>query len=27
MRIDDQWRSCFSRTDAGSEEVEIIDHH
>ena len=27
IRINDQWRICFVGTDAGSEEVEIIDYH
>jgi proteic killer suppression protein len=27
IRINDQWRICFVWTDAGSEEVEIIDYH
>lgn len=27
IRIDDQWRICFLRTDAGPENVEIIDYH
>ncbi|MFJ2550579.1 type II toxin-antitoxin system RelE/ParE family toxin [Microbacterium sp. NPDC087591] len=25
--INDQWRICFVWTDAGPEEVEIIDYH
>jgi proteic killer suppression protein len=27
IRINDQWRSCFVWTDAGPEEVEIVDDH
>jgi proteic killer suppression protein len=27
IRINDQWRSCFQWTDAGPEEVEIVDYH
>ncbi|MDN4474210.1 type II toxin-antitoxin system RelE/ParE family toxin [Demequina zhanjiangensis] len=27
IRIDDQWRICFVWTDAGPEEVEIVDYH
>ncbi|TFD66963.1 type II toxin-antitoxin system RelE/ParE family toxin [Cryobacterium sp. Hb1] len=27
IRINDQWRICFVWTDAGPEEVEIIDYH
>ena len=26
-RINRQWRICFSWTDAGPEEVEIVDYH
>ena len=26
-RINDQWRICFIWTDAGAEEVEIVDYH
>lgn len=26
-RINDQWRICFVWTDAGPEEVEIVDYH
>lgn len=25
--INDQWRICFMWTDAGAEEVEIVDYH
>lgn len=25
IRINDQWRICFVWTDAGPEEVEIVD--
>ena len=27
IRINDQWRICFAWTDAGPEEVEIVDYH
>lgn len=27
VRIDDQWRLCFVWTDAGAEQVEIVDYH
>jgi toxin HigB-1 len=27
IRINDQWRLCFRWTDAGPEEVEIVDYH
>jgi proteic killer suppression protein len=27
MRINDQWRVCFNWTNAGAENVEIIDYH
>ena len=27
IRVDDQWRICFVWTDAGAEEVEIVDYH
>jgi proteic killer suppression protein len=27
IRISDQWRVCFMWTDAGAEEVEIVDYH
>ena len=27
IRINDQWRICFIWTDAGPEEVEIVDCH
>ncbi|OQX04655.1 MAG: excinuclease ABC subunit A [Desulfobacteraceae bacterium IS3] len=26
-RINDQWRVCFCWTDAGAENVEIVDYH
>ena len=26
IRINDQWRICFVWTDAGPEEVEIVDY-
>lgn len=27
IRINDQWRICFVWTDAGVEDVEIVDYH
>jgi len=27
IRINDQWRICFTWTDTGPEDVEIVDHH
>jgi len=27
IRINDPWRICFVWTDAGPEEVEIVDYH
>lgn len=27
IRINDQWRICFVWTNAGPEEVEIVDYH
>lgn len=27
IRINDQWRICFTWTEAGAEEVEIADYH
>ena len=27
IRINDQWRVLFRWTDAGAEDVEIIDYH
>jgi proteic killer suppression protein len=27
LRINDQYRICFSWTDAGPEDVEIVDYH
>ncbi|RWX49103.1 proteic killer suppression protein [Candidatus Electrothrix marina] len=27
IRINDQWRLCFCWTDAGAEDVEIVDYH
>ncbi|WP_341358946.1 type II toxin-antitoxin system RelE/ParE family toxin [Georgenia sp. M64] len=27
IRINDQWRICFVLTEAGPEEVEIVDYH
>ncbi len=27
IRVNDQWRICFIWTEAGAEEVEIVDYH
>lgn len=27
IRINEQWRVCFSWTEAGAENVEIVDYH
>jgi proteic killer suppression protein len=27
IRVNDQWRVCFRWTDAGAEDVEIVDYH
>lgn len=27
IRINDQWRICFSWTETGPEDVEIVDYH
>ena len=27
IRINDQWRVCFRWTNAGAENVEIVDYH
>lgn len=27
IRINDRWRICFIWTDAGPEQVEIVDHY
>lgn len=27
IRINNQWRICFRWTDAGPEDVEIVDYH
>lgn len=27
IRINDQWRICFTWTDAGPQDVEIVDYH
>ena len=27
MRINDQYRICFTWTNAGAEDVEIVDYH
>jgi proteic killer suppression protein len=27
IRINDQWRVCFSWEEAGAEDVEIVDYH
>lgn len=27
IRVNDQWRICFTWTDHGAEDVEIVDYH
>jgi len=27
IRINQQWRICFRWTDAGAEDIEIVDYH
>jgi proteic killer suppression protein len=27
IRINDQWRICFTWTDPGPEDVEVVDYH
>jgi proteic killer suppression protein len=27
IRINNRWRLCFRWTDAGAEDVDIVDHH
>lgn len=27
IRVNDQWRVCFRWTEAGPEDVEIVDYH
>jgi proteic killer suppression protein len=27
IRVNDQWRICFTWTEAGPESVEIVDYH
>jgi toxin HigB-1 len=27
IRVNDQWRICFTWTDGGAHHVEIIDYH
>ena len=27
IRINEQWRICFRWTEAGAEDVEIVDYH
>jgi toxin HigB-1 len=27
IRINDQWRVCFRWSDAGTDDVEIVDYH
>lgn len=27
IKVNDQWRVCFRWTEAGAEEVEIVDYH
>jgi proteic killer suppression protein len=27
IRVNDQWRVCFRWSDAGADDVEIVDYH
>ena len=27
IRVNDQWRVCFTWTDKGAMEIEIVDYH
>lgn len=27
IRINDQWRICFTWTDSGPDQVEVVDYH
>lgn len=27
MRVNDQWRICFTWTEGGAEDVELVDYH
>jgi len=27
IRVDQQWRICFRWTDAGADDVELVDYH
>lgn len=27
VRVNDQWRLCFTWTDTGAENVELVDYH
>jgi proteic killer suppression protein len=27
IRVNDKWRICFRWTDAGPEDVEVVDYH
>jgi proteic killer suppression protein len=27
IRVNDQWRICFRWSDAGADDVEIVDYH
>ena len=27
IRINDKWRVCFTWTDRGAKEIEVIDYH
>ena len=27
IRVNDQWRICFNWTNAGAENIEIVDYH
>lgn len=27
VRVNDQWRICFTWTEGGAENVELVDYH
>lgn len=27
IRVNDQWRICFTWTEGGAEDVELVDYH
>ncbi len=27
IRVNDQWRVCFTWTDEGAKEIEVVDYH